>query len=83
MDEADETPRPGKDGEGAPKTLDGEESKSEEDKMIGRGMAPSSMHPDNEYHPDLFRQLSAVKRLGMFPVVGVVYKLNSLGRSMD
>ena len=52
MDEADEKPRPGKDGEGAPKTLDGEESKSEEDKMIGRGMAPSSMHPDNEYHPD-------------------------------
>ena len=25
---------------------------------------------DNEYHPDLFRQLSTVKRLGMFPVAG-------------
>ena len=46
--------RPSKEGhrEGATKVLDGEEGKNEEDKMIGRGMAPSSMHPDNEFHPD-------------------------------
>ena len=54
MEDADDVARPGKEGhrEGATKVLDGEESKDEEDKMIGRGMAPSSMHPDNEFHPD-------------------------------
>ena len=48
--------------------------------MLARNGLPPRPDPvlyfaddDNEYHPDLFRQLSAVKRLGMFPVVGGLY----------
>merc|ERR1719181_1960372 len=59
--EADEQgkARPGRDAPGGGKILDGEEGKSEEDKMTGRGMAPSSMHPDNEFHPDNHRTPAA------------------------
>ena len=45
--------RPGREAAAARDTyLDGQESKDTDDKMISRGMAISSLHPDNPFHPD-------------------------------